>query len=84
MKMKCHHLAGLDGKSSDVSIQDLLLSLQWVHRNVITQCKNTSVTRAQQLAGEHQGNNHFLAVLQPHNAILAQMTISGLLSNVHF
>lgn len=31
-----------------------------------------------------QGNSHFLAVLQLHNAILAQMTLSGLLSNIHF
>lgn len=58
--------------------------LQWVHRNVITWCKSTSVTWAQQLAGEHQDNSHFLAVLQPHNAILAQTTLSGLLSSVHF
>lgn len=82
--MKCHHLAELDGKSSAVTIQDLLLSLQWVHGNIVTQFRSTSITWAWQLAEEYQGNSHFLAVLQLHNAILAQMTLSGLLSNVHF
>lgn len=60
VEMKCHHLAELDGKSNAVTMQNLLLLLQWVPRNIVTQHKSTSVTWAWQLAGEIKATAIFL------------------------
>lgn len=52
------------------------------HRSLVTQNMSTSVIWAQHLAWDHQGNSHFLAVLQQHSGILAKMTLSGLFGSV--
>lgn len=48
----------------------------------MTQHMSMSVIWAQHLAWDHQGNSHFLAVLQQHSGILDKMTLSGLFGSV--